>query len=363
MRGRWTREQAWAWYTENDWIMGVNYVPSVTLHAAELWQEDTHAEVMQSVKRELRLMQKIGINGVRMFMPFSVWYHDREKFLDRLDGFLGELAARGITMMPVLFNDCVGFGPLPEEIAPSRGWHSYEIGHHGGSGGDNPFIGETERRGRIFWDEERWRPVMEEYLCALIGRFRSDRRIYCWDLWNEPGNSNRHEMSMPYLKRAFALARSLDPVQPLTAGVWSYPEDYGPGADCDVESVQRLALDESDIVTFHQYENFSRVQRVTARLEQEGRPMLNTEWLNRIQDNLIADNLPLYHDRRIGSYSWGLVAGKSQFFLPWDELWKRRDLPLWRWQHDLFDTFYTPYDRSEIELMHRLRPRKDKSSL
>ena len=107
MRGRWTREQAWAWYTENDWIMGVNYVPSVTLHAAELWQEDTHAEVMQSVKRELRLMQKIGINGVRMFMPFSVWYHDREKFLDRLDGFLGERAARGITMMPVLFNDSV----------------------------------------------------------------------------------------------------------------------------------------------------------------------------------------------------------------------------------------------------------------
>ena len=120
-----------------------------------------------------------------------------------------------------------------------------------------------------------------------------------------------------------------------------------------MEPIQRLALDLSDIVTFHQYENIERVKRVADKLKEEGRPMMNTEWLNRVQDNFIEDNLPLYHDKKIGSFSWGMVAGKSQHFLPWDELWQNKTLPLNRWQHDLFDTFHTPYDRAEIELMRR----------
>lgn len=357
MRTRWTKQQAWDWYNARPWVMGVNYVPSITLHCVELWQEDTYDEVIRSVRKEFALMEDIGLNSVRMFLPFNVWYHQRDKFLDRLDSFLGELDARGITMMPVLFNDCVGFGK-PADITPGlpSGWHAYDIGHHGGHK-ENPFTGEQERKGWIYWDEPEWRPVMEEYLQAVIGRFRNDERIYAWDLWNEPGNSNRHDMSIPYLRRAFEIAREMDPIQPLTAAPWSYPEDYGTDPAADVEPIQRAALDESDIVTFHQYEGIDRVRRVVEGLKREGRPMMNTEWLNRIQENLIVDNLPLYHDERIGSYSWGLVAGKSQHFLPWDELWRKRDLPLNRWQHDLFDTFHTPYDREELALMRRLSPK------
>ena len=353
MKERWTKERAWKWYEKTPWVMGVNYVPSVTLHAMELWQEDTHEEVMKSVRKELALMRDIGINGVRMFLPFYVWFHDGERFLDRLESFLRELDRQGIAMMPVIFNDCVGFGK-PRDITPplAKGWHSYDIGHHGGHK-SNPFTGEKNLKGWIYWDESEWRPVMEEYLSALLSRFRNHSSIIAWDLWNEPGNSNRHDMSIPYLKRAFEIARSFDPVQPLTAGVWFCPEDYGQAPQADVEPIQRLALDLSDIVTFHQYENIERVKRVADKLKEEGRPMMNTEWLNRVQDNFIEDNLPLYHDKKIGSFSWGMVAGKSQHFLPWDELWQNKTLPLNRWQHDLFDTFHTPYDRAEIELMRR----------
>lgn len=351
MRKRWTKEQAWEWYRAGKWVMGVNYVPSITVHGAEMWQADTHDEVMVSVRKELELMRDIGINGVRMGIPFHLWYHERDALLDRAEALYDEFASSGIGVMPVLFNDCVGFGK-PADITPQfgRGWHAYEIGHHGGAK-DNPFTGERERVGWTYWDEPEWRPVMEEFLLAVIGRFRSYPNVIAWDLWNEPGNSNRFGMSIPYLKRAFALARSLDPIQPLTAGVWRYPDDYGTADGADVEPVQRLALDESDIITFHQYDDFDRVKRVVGKLKEEDRPMMCTEWLNRVQDNLIAEVLPYFHDEGIGSFSWGLVAGKSQHFLPWDELWQKRELPLWRWQHDLFDVFHTPYDRAEIELM------------
>lgn len=338
--------------------MGINYVPSITLHAMELWQEDTHEAVMESVRKEFELMRDIGFNSVRMFLPFGVWYHQWDVFLDRLDDFLAELDRNGITMMPVIFNDCVGF-ERPKQLIPElpRGWHTYDIGHHGGHK-ENPFTGETQRVGWIYWDEPDWQPVMEEYLCALLSRFGKDSRIYAWDLWNEPGNSNRHDRSIPYLKRVFALARACDATQPFTAGVWSYPPDFGANPAADVEPIQRLALEESDIVTFHQYEGIGRVRQVVEALKKEGRPMLNTEWLNRVLDNLVTENLPLYHGEGIGSYSWGLVAGKSQHFLPWDELWRRRELPLYRWQHDLFDTFHTPYDPEELALMRQLSPRR-----
>ncbi len=359
MRTRWSVAQAWVWHDAHPWIMGVNYVPAITLNGIELWQDDTHEAVMRSVRDELRLMEDIGFNSVRMLLPFHQWYCEREKLLDRVDGFVDELARHGITLMPVIFSDCVNFG-RPADITPrlTRGWRRYDIGHHGGSK-VNPFSGEKEREGWIYWDEPEWRPVMEEYLSALLTRFGKDERILIWDLWNEPGNSNRHERSIPYLRRAFALARELEPIQPLTAGAWLYPRNFGTDPASDVEPIQRVAIDESDVITYHHYGRFAEVQRVTRRLQQEGRPLMNTEWLNRVLDNLVEDNLPYYHDEGIGSYSWGLVAGKSQHFLPWDELWQNRSLPLNRWQHDLFDTYHTPYDPQELELMRRLSPRKD----
>lgn len=358
MRERWTKEQAWAWYDQRPWVMGVNYVPSITVLGRELWQEDTYEEVIQSVRKEFALMQDVGLNGVRIFLPFNVWYYERDAFLDRLDAFLGELDAQGITMMPVIFNDCVDFGK-PEDITPElpRGWQPYDIGHHGARK-ENPFTGDRESKGWIHWDEPEWRPVLEEYLCAVIGRFRNDPRIYAWDLWNEPGNSNRFEMSIPFMKRAFELARSLDPIQPLTACVWRYPEGYGADPTVQLDAIQQVALEESDIVTFHHYGRIQNVENTVRELQKEGRPMMNTEWLNRIYDNLIQNNLPLYHRERIGSYSWGLVAGKSQHFLPWDVLWTKPHLPLRRWQHDLFDTFHTPYDPEELELMRKLSPKQ-----
>ena len=357
MKERWSAARAWEWYRAKPWIMGVNYVPAITVHGIELWQEDTGPEVMGHVRRELDLMQSIGINSVRMGLPFGVWYHDREKFLDRVDMFLQELDRRGISMMPVIFNDCVSMGK-PEQIEPPlpRGWRAYTIGHHGGAV-DNPFTGNRERIGWIYWDEEDWRPVMEEYLRVLLERFGKDGRIYAWDLWNEPGNGNRGDKSLSYLQRVFVLARDLDPVQPLTAGAWNFPQAFAVDAPGDVSAIERCALDESDILTFHWYGNIESMRRIVARLKQEGRPLLNTEWLNRILDNFVQDDLPLFHDEGIGSYSWGLVAGKSQHFLPWDELWKRRDLPLMRWQHDLFDPWHTLYDESDIALMKALSPR------
>lgn len=80
MGNRWSKEKINAWYEERPWLMGCNYVPAVTLHNTELWQDDTREEVLASVKEELKLLRETGLNSVRMFMPFHAWYFERERF-------------------------------------------------------------------------------------------------------------------------------------------------------------------------------------------------------------------------------------------------------------------------------------------
>jgi hypothetical protein len=242
------------------------------------------------------------------------------------------------------------------------GWAKYVVGHHGGVV-DTPFSGETRKMGWILHDEPGWDPILEQYIYELINHFKNDRRIYAWDIWNEPGNSNRNEASMTYMERAFAIARSLNPVQPLTAGCWAYPENYGVVDSVDLSPIQRRAVDLSDIVTFHSYEKFDRVKHVVRKLQEEGRPMMNTEWLNRVWHNYVEDDLPFYHKHKIGSYHWGLVAGKSQFYLPWDWLKTVEGVDLSRWQHDIFYPDHTPYDKKEIDLFLKYSPvRKNNKS-
>lgn len=356
MKQRWTPEQAWEWWNAHPWLVGCNYVPSQS-PVLSLWKEDTLEEILPSVRAELALAQSIGFNTVRMWFPFNNWYHEREACLDRIDRILDIFAEYGISIMPVVGNDCVSFGkPEKIEIAkPAPGHGHYDKGYHGGHKNSPHIVPPKDAKGWILWDEEEYRPICEQYLYDLFTRFGKDERIIMWDMWNEPGNSKRGDMSIPYLKRAFEIARECDPIQPLTAGVWTYPDSYGVDPDVDVSPIQRVALDLSDIISFHDYEPFWKVQNIVKKLEEEGRPMANTEWLHRIWDNNLIDQLPLYREKKIASYNWGLVAGFSQHYLPWEWLKAARpDLDYSKWQHDLFHEDHTPYDPEEIELIKKL---------
>ena len=119
MGGRWSRERINAWHDGHPWLIGCNYVPAITLHNIELWQDDTREEVMISVDRELTLLRETRMNSIRMFMPFQAWYFERELFFKKLDELLLLLEKYEITLMPVLFNDCAPFERL-SPVFPSQ---------------------------------------------------------------------------------------------------------------------------------------------------------------------------------------------------------------------------------------------------
>ena len=156
----------------------------------------------------------------------------------------------------------------------------------------------------------------------------------------------------------FQIIRQIDPIQPLTCEVWSLNQhilDQG-GIEA-LPEVERYALEQSDIVSYHYYGDYISSIRLIQALKQYGRPIMCTEWLARCCHNTIQELFPLFYLEKIGCYNWGFVAGKYQTYEPSNGTWhqyeknKHIDFDFTKWLHDLYRPNHRPYDPREIELI------------
>jgi hypothetical protein len=206
-------------------------------------------------------------------------------------------------------------------------------------------------------------PQLEAYVKGVVGAFANDDRILGWDIWNEPDNGGGDvEADVPakvarvevLLPKAFAWARAEHPTQPLTSGVWT-----GNWTDPAKESTTtKIQLAESDIITFHSYDWPEAFEARIQSLEPLGRPIICTEYMARGMGSTFDTNLPIAKKYHVGAINWGLVAGKTQTYLPWDS-WKRPYVlmqpPIWF--HDVFRPDGTPYRQHEADLIRQLTGR------
>ena len=190
-----------------------------------------------------------------------------------------------------------------------------------------PFDGGSKVGYNLLDEKENW-PMLEEYVRDIITTFANDERMLIWDIWNEPGNSNRNSMSMEFMIRVFEIARTIDPIQPLTAGPWEFGDGYTRPYHgvAGLSEIEKKALELSDIISYHYYGNKENSMRLIQELKQEG----------------------------VGCFNWGLVAGKTQTYEPWDAIRNIPGIDLNRWQHDLFYEDLTPYQEEEIEIFKQL---------
>lgn len=149
------------------------------------------------------------------------------------------------------------------------------------------------------------------------------------------------------LPEVFQWARSVDPSQPLTSGVW-----HGQWANPRRRStICAIQLDNADVVTFHCYGNPAVFESRIAELLPLRRPILCTEYLARPLGSTIGGILPIAKRYNVGAFNWGLVAGKTQTYLPWDS-WDHPYPTVPKvWFHDLLYPDGRPYQDSEIRIM------------
>jgi len=324
---RWSRQKSWKLFKDQRWLVGFNYIPANAINTTEMWQKETVDPV--TIDRELTLAEDVGLNCARVFLQYMVWENDPEGLKQRVDTFLAIATKHGIKTMFVLFDDCA-FGTMTEpflgkqpDVVPgeyANGW--------------TPSPGPSRVVNREAW------PKLQAYVSDLISRFRSDRRVLAWDLYNEPGNTDMGNKTLPLLRSVFVWAREAAPTQPLTAGSWS-----------ELRDIYAVTLAQSDVISFHEYGRPDAMRREIAALRTNGRPLICTEWMNRPAGSSITHILPILYQDRVGSIFWGLVNGKTQTNYHWGA--KAGSPPPRVWQHDIFHVDLTPYDQNEIDLLKK----------
>lgn len=146
--------------------------------------------------------------------------------------------------------------------------------------------------------------------------------------------------SLPLVIKVFEWARAIGPFQPLTVARWNGNME-----------LNAIIYDNSDIITFHSYGNAEKIADIIKSLKSHGRPIINTEWLNRPGGSLVETCLPIFAKENVGCMHWGLVNGKTQTHLPWGH--RPSDPKPEIWQHDLYRGDYTPYDEDELALFRK----------
>lgn len=349
-RARWTEAQAAAWQKTQPWPVGGNFLPSTAGNQLEMWQKETWDPA--TINRELGYAEKIGMNTMRVFLHDLLWQSDADGFSKRINEFLTIADKHHIKPVFVLFDSC--WDPQPH-LGPQR---QPTPGVHNSVWVQGPGIAMEDRS-----QDARY----ETYVKGVIGRFANDKRILAWDLWNEPDNEgggnykdkephNKDATVAMLLPKVFDWARSANPVQPLTSGVW-HEKNWGDQTKWN--PTMRTQLTQSDIITFHDYGWPEEFEARIKSLLPLHRPILCTEYMARGNGSTFDDSLPIAARYNVGAINWGLVQGKMQTELPW-ESWDHpyidKKPPIWF--HDVFHKDGRPYRKAEAQLIRNLTQRK-----
>src|SRR5690242_12641772 len=83
---RWSAEKATAWYDQQPWLVGSNYIPDDAINELEMWQAETFD--VREIDKELGWSEDIGMNTMRVFLHDLLWQENAEAFRQRIEQFL-----------------------------------------------------------------------------------------------------------------------------------------------------------------------------------------------------------------------------------------------------------------------------------
>ena len=343
---RWSEKKAEEWYAKQPWLVGSNYIPATAINELEMWQADSFDP--ERIDKELGWAESIGLNTMRVFLHDLLWKQDAEGFRKRIDIFLQISAKHHIKPLFVLFDSCWDPDPqLGKQREPRPGVHN---------------SGWLQSPGAKALQDASEYPRLEAYVKGVVGAFAKDDRILGWDIWNEPDNTNggsyegrevkkKEDLVLALLPQAFAWARSVSPTQPLTSGVWkgdwSLAEKLGP--------MEKVQLELSDVISFHNYDKPEEFEKRILWLQPYHRPIICTEYMARGNGSTFQGSLPIAKKYHVAAINWGLVAGKTQTYLPWDS-WKHpyTDREPAMWFHEIFRTDGQPYKQEEADFIRAI---------
>jgi hypothetical protein len=346
---RWTEEKAKAWYGQQSWLVGSNYINQDSINELEMWQAQSFDPAQ--IDKELGWAEGLGMNTMRVFLHDLVWKENSDGFKQRIEEFLKISSRHHIKPLFVLFDSC--WDPLPKlglQHPPIPGVHN---------------SGWVQSPGAKALQDPAQEARLKAYVEGVVGAFANDSRVLGWDVWNEPSNTNggsyskeepknKPQLVEALLPKIFAWAREAHPSQPLTSGVWDIDFENG----TPPTKTQQIQLENSDVITFHNYDWPEIFEKEVLFLQKFNRPVICTEYMARGAGSTFDTVLPVAKKYNVGAINWGFVAGKTQTYYPWDS-WRHPyilDQPT-LWFHEVFYPDGKPYRQAEVKLIRELTGR------
>lgn len=366
--GRWSAEKANAWYAQQPWLVGCNYYPATAINQIDMWQASTFDP--KTIDKELALAASIGMNTLRVYLHDLVWADDEAGLYQRMNRFLDICKKHGIRPFFVFFDDCHYPEPkLGEQPLPVKGWHNSGWRNCPARAVALRFANGTASAAEV--------AQLKGYVQNTIRRFKDDKRVLFWELYNEPGRGNTETPRSPTYKpirmgersnklvyQSWVWARAVNPSQPISSN------------SAGSVGMVNIAINRanSDIHSIHSYSPPEDLEKLILEYKKDGRPVLVTEWLARTRGSTVAECLPVMKKHNVAAINWGFVSGKSGTIWPWEsrrENGKRASLAAKRnagevvppgepfpepevWFHDLFRMDGTPFDPKEIKVFKEL---------
>ena len=172
---QWSKAKAAAWQASTPWLVGCNFSPSTAINQLEMWQADTFD--LATIDRELGWAQELGFNSIRVFLHDLPWKDDPSGFLERIDKFLTVADKHKIGVVLRALRRRLGSVPeVGQAAAAEAGPAQLRLGAE-------PWPRNPDTSPTV--DE------LEGYVKGVVGRFKDDKRVHAWDLFNEPDNRNQ----------------------------------------------------------------------------------------------------------------------------------------------------------------------------
>ena len=246
----------------------------------------------------------------------------------RVNTYLDIAGKHHIETIFVFFDDCWNANPKPgKQPDPKPGIHN---------------SGWAQDPGRQITTPEDF-AGLKAYVDDVLTTFKHDDRILLWDLYNEPGNSNKGTKSEELLIKIFEWAHAADTDQPVSAGLWNW----------DYKELNEVQLKNSDVITYHDYDTPDKHILVIDLLKLYNRPLICTEYMARPRNSTFENTMPMLKKENIGAINWGLVSGKTNTKYAWDAPMPDGGDPK-LWFHEVFRTNGEPYKPDEVALIKQL---------
>ena len=183
----WSAEKAAAWYDQQPWLVGCNFIPSTAVNQLETWQAETFDP--DTMDRELGLAADLGMNAMRVSLHDLAWMVDPEGLKKRIERYLVIASKHGILTLFVLLDDCWDPDPKPgPQPLPVPGKHNLRWLQSPGKA--------------VELNPDEW-PRVRDYVVGVVASFAHDERVLGWDVFNELGNHDHTAQAIPLLRAAF----------------------------------------------------------------------------------------------------------------------------------------------------------------